>query len=116
MKKTYIGWTLPPHDAAADNIVLVVTSDHACRPLRPRLDIENHSPTGFSWGYEGSGPAQLALAILADALKDDALAARLHQPFKRLVVSRWPQGGMWNIEADEVKRIVGEIAKVHEPT
>ncbi|GAJ01677.1 unnamed protein product, partial [marine sediment metagenome] len=22
----------------------------------------NHSPDGFSWGYEGSGPAQLALA------------------------------------------------------
>ncbi len=23
-----------------------------------------HSPNGFSWGYSGSGPSQLALAIL----------------------------------------------------
>src|SRR5512135_81505 len=25
-----------------------------------------HSPTGFSWGYGGSGPADLALSILRD--------------------------------------------------
>ena len=24
----------------------------------------NHSPDGFNWGYGGSGPAQLALAIM----------------------------------------------------
>jgi hypothetical protein len=35
------------------------------RPLELRLDLFNHSPTGFEWGYGGSGPAQLALAILA---------------------------------------------------
>ena len=34
------------------------------RPLPLCLEIANHSPTGFSWGYGGSGPAQLALAIL----------------------------------------------------
>lgn len=56
-----------------------------------RLDLVNHSPTGFSWGYGGSGPAQLALAILADYFEHvaglDAAAAgaealRLHQSFK----------------------------------
>lgn len=25
--------------------------------LNPRLDLWNHSPTGFEWGYGGSGPA-----------------------------------------------------------
>jgi len=35
-------------------------------PLPLRLDIRNHSPTGFNCGYQGSGAAQLALAILAD--------------------------------------------------
>lgn len=25
--------------------------------------VSNHSPDGFNWGYGGSGPAQLALAI-----------------------------------------------------
>jgi hypothetical protein len=51
-------------------------------PLDPRLDLWNHSPTGFEWGYCGSGPAQLALAILADFLGDDASAVALHQEFK----------------------------------
>jgi Family of unknown function (DUF6166) len=56
-----------------------------CRPPRlldPRLDLSNHSPTGFEWGYPGSGPAQLALAILADFLGDDVRAVALHQEFK----------------------------------
>ena len=26
--------------------------------------VRNHSPDGFNWGYCGSGPAQLALAIV----------------------------------------------------
>lgn len=30
------------------------------------LKARNHSPTGFEFGYCGSGPAQLALAILMD--------------------------------------------------
>ena len=38
------------------------------RNLDLRLDLFNHSPTGFEWGYAGSGPAQLALALLADML------------------------------------------------
>ena len=37
-------------------------------------DLVNHSPDGTEWGYAGSGPAQLALALLAHALADDALA------------------------------------------
>lgn len=28
------------------------------------LEEVNHSPTGFEWGYLGSGPSQLAYAIL----------------------------------------------------
>lgn len=28
--------------------------------------VERHSPDGFRWGYAGSGPADLALAILTD--------------------------------------------------
>lgn len=27
-------------------------------------NLANHSPDGFNWGYSGSGPSQLALAIL----------------------------------------------------
>jgi hypothetical protein len=30
----------------------------------PSQKIHNHSPDGFNWGYVGSGPSQLALAIM----------------------------------------------------
>ena len=36
------------------------------RPLDPRLDLRVLSASGFEWGYDGGGPGQLALAILAD--------------------------------------------------
>src|SRR5262245_30081897 len=42
----------------------------------------NYSPTGFNFGYGGSGPAQLALAILLEVGFSDADAVALHQRFK----------------------------------
>ena len=44
------------------------------QPLNQRLDLWNHSPTGFECGYSGSGPAQLALALLAEHLNNDEQA------------------------------------------
>lgn len=75
----------------------------AC-PLPLRLDLRNHSPTGFAWGYAGSGPAQLALALLADALGDDELALQHYQEFKRRVVAGW--GAAWQLTATEIQRFV----------
>lgn len=51
----------------------------------PSLRVWNHSPTGFEWGYGGSGPAQLALAILLDYCNPDEAVQR-HQAFKWAVV------------------------------
>lgn len=51
----------------------------------------NHSPDGFSWGYEGSGPAQLALAVLL-LVADKSTALKLHQEFKRQVIALQPSG------------------------
>lgn len=52
----------------------------------------NHSPDGFAWGYGGSGPAQLALAILMRVTGDDKLSVALHQEFKREFLMGLPQG------------------------
>lgn len=61
-----------------DRTVLVLVNGE---PLDPRNDLMNHSPDGFEYGYGGSGPAQLALALLADHFKhraeDKALAKRI---------------------------------------
>jgi len=70
----------------------------------------HHSPTGFSWGYEGSGPADLALNILEFAVKYlnaegdgwpvsvhsgkcSAKAWRYHQEFKRQYIAAVPEIG-----------------------
>lgn len=55
---------------------------------RPSQKHYNHSPDGFNWGYAGSGPAQLALAI---ALKLTGKADG-YQDFKFRVIANIPQG------------------------
>ena len=75
------------------------------RPLNPRLDLWNHSPTGFEWGYGGSGPAQLALAILADHLADDDEALSLHQDFKHAIVATLPYPG-WTLTDERIQEAV----------
>lgn len=59
----------------------------------PSQKIWNHSPDGFNWGYGGSGPAQLALALLLDATGDPGTALTQHQNFKRCFVCDW--GDAW---------------------
>lgn len=68
--------------------------------LDPRFDLANHSPTGFAWGYLGSGPAQLALAILAD-VTNTWQAMRHYQQFKFDKIAMLPPGA-WTIEAADV--------------
>ena len=82
-------------------------------PLPLYLDECNKSPTGFEWGYEGSGPAQLAYALIRHAMatrgartSDEAreIAMETFQEFKRRQVARWSQepGSRWYIQACEV--------------
>ncbi len=57
----------------------------------PSQKIWNHSPDGFNWGYGGSGPAQLALAVCFKLTKDRDKAVSLHQQFKRDIIAVLPQ-------------------------
>jgi hypothetical protein len=107
--KTYIG--TPHRESGSGQPVVTVCDGQKCQPLPFRLDLFNHSPTGFSWGYGGSGPAQLALALLADALADDDRAVRLHQDFKFRVVACWPEGERWWITADQIVAVVKVIER-----
>lgn len=54
----------------------------------PSQALHNHSPTGFNWGYSGSGPAQLALGILLDFTRDKNTAMQHYQSFKWAFISR----------------------------
>ena len=102
--KTYIG--IPHRESVIGQPVVTVCDGQKSEPLPLRLDLFNHSPTGFSWGYGGSGPAQLAVALLADALGDDGRAIRLHQCFKFRVVACWPEGERWWITAEQIAAVV----------
>jgi hypothetical protein len=88
----------------------VIDPDHpgGGYPLDPRHDLRNHSPTGFCWGYSGSGPAQLALALLADALGDDEKAQRHYQDFKFKVVGRLPHD-RWELSQEDILQTVARF-------
>lgn len=59
---------------------VVFVDDNYLSP-RHSLKIVNHSPDGFSWGYAGSGPAQLAFAILLEVVGAEK-AKKHYQDFK----------------------------------
>ncbi len=83
-------------------------------PLDPRFDLRRHSD-GFEFGYGGSGPAQLALAILSHALGDDELASAHYQKFKFQVIAKL-QESSWRITQQEVRSwIAGVLADREEP-
>jgi hypothetical protein len=92
--------------------------------------VVHHSPTGFEWGYSGSGPAELALNVLAILLPhsgglDPWNTARLsgtvsndawilHQDFKARFIATLPaEGGhvaIEDINAWIAERLVREAA------
>jgi hypothetical protein len=67
-----------------------------------RNDLADHSPTGFGWGYGGSGPAQLSLALLAHLLEDDALAVVWYQRFKDHFVANLIQTAEYEFTARDL--------------
>jgi hypothetical protein len=73
------------------------------RPLNPAR-LGSGTVTAFDWGYDGrGGPAQLALAMLADHFGDHEKARRLYQEFTRLVIRELPREG-WILTAGEIDR------------
>ncbi|OPX89078.1 MAG: hypothetical protein A4E53_01686 [Pelotomaculum sp. PtaB.Bin104] len=72
--------------------------------------IINHSPDGFSWGYCGSGPAQLSLAILLVFLPQ-ACALKLYQEFKQEIISTLPSDKDFCLENEEVREWIKKKIK-----
>lgn len=115
MSKIYQGKRTP------DSVIVeVLTFQKGRRPLR---HIPSHSPTGFSWGYGGSGPADLALAILVDHLKEHppkdgyknpkfsqwtvkSKAWKHHQPFKWHFVAKFEDE--WELYDTQIEKWLKE--------
>lgn len=91
-------------------------ADDGTPTSRPLTHISYHSPDGFAYGYRGSGPADLALAILADYFEEPpelvlgalhsmwtprSKAAALHHAFKERFVAG-EQGDEWHLQSDAI--------------
>jgi hypothetical protein len=83
----------------------VVTVDG--KPLSPRYDLKRLSATGFEWTYEGAGPAQLALAMLADHLADDVQALALYERFMARVVAELDNS--WELTSADIDKALAEL-------
>lgn len=86
------------------------------KPLSPRYDLKqyprllgkNATASMFSWGDASPGSAQLALALLADCLGDDAKALALHQVFRVRFVERLPQSG-WRLTEARLRTMIVDL-------
>lgn len=70
--------------------------------------LRNHSPDGFEWGYGGSGPNQLALALLLDVTGEEEFSLASHADFCRDVVSQLPERE-WTLTAKAIEAWVDEV-------
>ena len=98
--KTYVG--------TRDGQRVTVSVDG--QPLDPRLDLRDFRASGFEWGYEGSGPSQLALAILADHAGAEA-ALRNHRNFVQVFIAEI-DGDSWRLTSDEIDQRISDTAIV----
>jgi hypothetical protein len=106
--KTYTGYRLPGDQGTADKVIVTVHQEgQPPRPLDPRFDLRRHADD-MNWGYGGSGPAQLALALAADVLGDDDAAQNLHQKLKRTLVAALPKDG-WSVNETQLRLAVADI-------
>ena len=87
------------HDTA-----VTMTVDGNTRDLPSHLGVYRHSPSGFEWGYLGSGPAQLALALCVEVV-GPARALRIHQAVKERLVAPL-DGDDWVLTSHQVLQVV----------
>jgi len=63
----------------------------------------DHSPSGFNWGYGGSGPHQLALALLYHVTGDAEVASNNAQNFKWDIISNLDMDKDWQMTETKIE-------------
>lgn len=98
-RTTYVG------ERDADGIGHVYVEQRESGRLIRRFELPHvvrHSPTGLEWGYGGSGPADLALSIMAHINEVQGVSVSLYQTFKMDVVSGLDRDG-FQLHASDVR-------------
>jgi len=88
------------YEGTPPDVVEAIDGHGARRPIR---HIVRRSPTGLAWGYGGSGPADLALAILADHLGYEPTSHIVHD-FKWQIVAQLPADQPFYLAAADIER------------
>jgi hypothetical protein len=75
----------------------------ALPPIDRRVEFR-HSPTGFQWSYQGSGPAELARALLIACLPDEKATRypKCYQAYKREVIAGLPKSDFTMVSTDVI--------------
>ncbi|OYR53918.1 hypothetical protein DJ73_06385 [Halorubrum sp. Ea1] len=92
-------------------VVLNLTAHERLSPNRS-LGLVRHSPAGFDWGYTGSGPAQLACALLLDYTDNETVAQQHYIQFRNNVVSQLVCDGpadCWHLTGEEIEAALAEF-------
>jgi hypothetical protein len=98
------------NDGEIKDVDRIVTRDGIKIDPAVSLKVVNHSPDGFSWGYPGSGPAQLALGILLVHLNGDKeRALSLYHDFKFKVIAKLPMDENFSLTDAQVETAISEI-------
>lgn len=120
MMKIYYG---VPSNGGSGPQRAIVTDDATTRDLATRDDLVPHSKDGFAWGkkmikpgpvdpdphFLTRGDSQLALAILADHLRNDKEAIRLHLRFRDRALIKLARNTPWAIDGGQVQMIIDQI-------
>jgi hypothetical protein len=112
MGKIYRGYRTP---GGSIQVFVVEGKTETTLPLRCKIGARDdepyvgHSPTGFEVGYAGSGPAQLAFALVYDVLRDVHTAKRTYQRFKFRVIALLPPEEPFELTEEKIRQTVQEI-------
>jgi hypothetical protein len=80
-----------------------------CRLLPLRLELRNPGLSGVDWGDHGAGADQLCLAILCDALRDDARALAIHKRLTDVWASGLPSDRAWSLRYDDLELLIAAL-------
>ncbi len=82
-----------------------------CSVTADGVPLASDSAGDFEWGYEGSGPRKLALAILADHFGDSSRALTHHKVFMEVVLAEL-QNDEWTLTSGQIDSSFSQVVQV----
>lgn len=75
------------------------------------VPLGSNTASEFEWGYEGSGPQNLALAILADHFGDHNRALTHHKVFMEVVLAEL-RSDEWTLTSVQIDNSFSQVVQV----